>query len=278
MIRVPGRWTVAAAVAVSVVVGWVQPVSAESTPSTIGIVVMHGKGGMPKGLVGELASTLEEKGFLVANIEMPWSKRRQYDVDVSTADKAVMSALDRLRGKGATHVFVAGHSQGGVYALQFGGKHTVNGIIAIAPGGNVASEFFRDKLGATVAEARALVAEGKVSERTKFYDFEGSKGAIPVTTTPTIYLTWFDPDGAMNQWSAVKTMNPKVPVLYIVPTSDYPALRKVKQEMFGALPSHPLTKLYEPNANHINAPTASIGEIARWVTDVASKAGAARNP
>jgi pimeloyl-ACP methyl ester carboxylesterase len=254
----------------------VLPAAAESSPSTIGIVVMHGKGGQPSGFVAELASSLEAKGYRVANLEMPWSKNRQYDADVAAAEKQVLSAMDALRAKGAAHVFVAGHSQGGLFALHFGGRHAPSGIVAIAPGGNVANSLFREKLGATVAEARRRVADGKGDERAQFYDFEGSKGMIPVTTTASIYLTWFDPDGAMNQSLAVKNMNPTVPVLYIVPTSDYPGLRKVKQEMFGALPSNPLTRLYEPDANHIKAPSASIEEIARWTAEVASKTATVR--
>lgn len=276
MIQLLGRWATAGFVVVAL--GFVQPAAAESAPSTTGIVIMHGKSGSPTGYVAELAAALEAKGFRVANLEMPWSRQRQYDADVSAAEKQVQSAIDGLRAKGASQVFVAGHSQGGVFALHVGGRLAASGIIAIAPGGNVANQLFRKKLGATVAQARQLVAEGKGDERTQFHDFEGSKGTFPVTTTATIYLTWFDPDGAMNQSLAVRNLKPEVPVLYIVPTSDYPGLRKVKQEMFGALPSNPLTRLYEPDANHIKAPSASIDEIARWTAEVAGKPGLARNP
>jgi hypothetical protein len=41
----------------------------------IGIVVMHGKGGSPGRFVNVLAEALEKEGFLVANLEMPWSKK-----------------------------------------------------------------------------------------------------------------------------------------------------------------------------------------------------------
>ena len=254
-----------------VVAGVVQPAVAESSASPIGIVVMHGKSGVPTGYVAELASSLEAKGYLVANLEMPWSKNRRYDADVSAAEKQVVAAIDGLRAKGATSVFVAGHSQGGLFALHFGGKHAVNGIVAIAPGGNVANKLYARKLGEPVEQARQLVAEGKGEERAQFFDFEGSKGTFPVTTTAAIYFSWFDPNGAMNQWSASKNMNPKVPVLFIAPTRDYPGLLKVKQDMFGSLPANPLTRLYEPDSNHINAPTASVDEIARWTAEIASR-------
>lgn len=244
-----------------------QQSAAQAPQPKIGIVIMHGKGGHPTRLVAGLASFLEEKGYLVANMEMPWSGRRQYDVDVSAADKEVEAALAELRRKGATKVFIAGHSQGGLFALHCGGRQAVDGVIAIAPGGNVANAIFRQQLGDYVEQARKLVAEGKGNETTRFFDYEGAKGTFPVMTTPAAYLSWFDPNSAMNQLNA--TRNVKVPVLYIGPTNDYPGLIKVKHQMYGALPRHTLTKLYEPNAGHTDAPNASREEIVRWISQVA---------
>ena len=243
---------------------------AETNPIKIGIVLMHGKGGSPAKHVSDLASSLEGQGFLVANLEMPWSGRRDYDVNVGAAEKEVESALSSLRNKGAQKLFVAGHSQGGLFALHFGSKHLVDGVIAIAPGGNVGSLTFREKLGESVELARKLITEGKGDEKTKLNDYENAKGTYPVTTAPSVYLTWFEPEGAMNQMKAVRSMNPAVPVLFITPTNDYPGLIKVKQQMFDALPKNPHTKMYEPKSNHLNAPSASIQELVEWATAVAN--------
>jgi pimeloyl-ACP methyl ester carboxylesterase len=235
---------------------------------------MHGKGGSPSGYVARLAAGLEARGYLVANLEMPWSSRRNYDAPVPAAEDEVESALRGLRGKGASRLFVAGHSQGGLFALYFGGRHRVDGIIAIAPGGHAASPSFREKLGGSVAHARELVSAGRGNEPAQFLDFEGSRGTYGISCTPANYLSWFDPDGAMNELKAVRSMDPKTPVLFVAPLGDYPPLRNSKQMMFAALPANPLTKLYEPDASHLEAPTASIDEIARWTTDVAANGGA----
>ena len=48
----------------------------EAGAAKIGIVVMHGKGGSPARFVSDIASALEGQGFLVANLEMPWSGKR----------------------------------------------------------------------------------------------------------------------------------------------------------------------------------------------------------
>jgi pimeloyl-ACP methyl ester carboxylesterase len=246
-------------------------VADDAVSSKIGIVIMHGKGGSPTRYVSDLASSLEKKEYLVANLEMPWSGRRNYDVSVSAAEREVESALAGLRSKGAQKLFVAGHSQGGMFALHFGGKQPLAGVIAIAPGGSTDGPDYRTKLGESVARARKLVAEGKGDEKTTFLDFEASKGAYPIVSIPAAYLSWFEPDGPMNILVAAKGMNPQVPVLFIVPTNDYPGLLRMKQRHFNSLPSNRLTKLYEPDSSHLNAPFASRDEIVRWTTEVAGK-------
>ena len=253
--------------------------TAQSAQTRIGIVVMHGKGGSPAKYVAELASGLELKDYLVANLEMPWSGARSYDAPVAAAESEVEAALGALRSKGATHLFVAGHSQGGLFALYFGGRHPLDGIIAIAPGGNVASPTYRERLGDSLSHARELIAAGRADEKTRLQDFEGSRGMYTIWCTPANYLSWFDPDGAMNELKAIKSVDPKVPVLFIGPTGDYPPLQASRQMMFHALPANPLTRLYEPDSSHLGAPAASIEEIVHWTAQVAaSGAGAQGEP
>jgi len=121
-----------------------------------------------------------------------------------------------------------------------------------------------------VARARKLVADGTGDDKASFLDFEGSKGTYVVVCTAANYLSWFDPDGAMNELTAVRRMKPEVPVLFIVPKGDYPVLLKAGQAMFDALPHHPLTTLYQPDSTHLDAPVASLAEIERWTTAVVS--------
>jgi pimeloyl-ACP methyl ester carboxylesterase len=258
-----------------VLAGLVHPAAAQA-PHEIGVVLMHGKGGSPTGHVAELAASLQQRGYLVANLEMPWSQRRSYDASVADAVAQVEAALEALRSKGAADLFVAGHSQGGLFALYFGGQHVIGGVIAIAPGGNVASPGYRDKLSESVARARQLVAEGRGNEPSRFLDLEGSRGTFAIYCTAAHYLSWFDPEGAMNASTAVSRMSPAVPVLFIAPSGDYPPLRSAKQAMFSALPPNPLTRLYEPTSGHLDAPSAAAEEIERWIGDVAARAEGTR--
>jgi len=238
----------------------------------IGIVIMHGKGGSPSGLVADLARTLEGRSYLVANLDMPWSGRRNYDVDVGRAEQEVAAALAGLRGKGAKKLFVAGHSQGGVFALHLAGKLEADGYVTIAPGGNVANRLFRDNIGASLVRARRLVADGRGGEPAGLYDYEGAKGAYQIQAIPAAYVTWFDPDGAMNMDRAVRSVSPRVPILWVAPIRDYPGLIKTALPLFRDLPANRFTRLYQPDADHRGAPTAAADEIARWIREVAGGA------
>jgi dienelactone hydrolase len=247
------------------------------TPVTIaqseglGIVVMHGKGGRPGAPhIVDFVRRLESRGFLVANIEMPWSGARNYDVPVTRGEEELAAAVAELRAKGAKKVFVAGHSQGGGFALHFGGKHSADGIIALAPGGNTGGPVYAQKLGDTLARAQRLVAEGKGGQPERLADFEGKRGVYQIVSVPAAYVTWFDPDGAMNIPRAAQAMDPKIPVLFVIPRHDYPALLKSSPGVYRDLPKNPLTRLYEPSADHLGAPVASVEEIARWTRAVAT--------
>lgn len=245
---------------------WAAP--AQPAAPAIGIVIMHGKGGMPDGLVRPLADGLTQKGFLVANLQMPWSRDRKYDVEVAAAVNEVSAAIKDLRGKGAKKIFVAGHSQGAVFALHYAVKQAPDGLIIIAPGGDVSTRFYRQQVGSSVSRARSLVSDGKGNEMGEFDEFEGGRGNWSVRTTAAAYFSWFDPDGAMNQEKSSTALPKTLPVLHVAPTSDYPALLRAKQSMFNALPDHPQKRLYEPDSDHRNAPRDSVDEIARWAAEV----------
>jgi len=238
----------------------------------IGIVVMHGKGGAPDRFVNGLADELANRGYIVANLEMPWSRNREYDVDTSAADAQIDKAIVDMRAKGAQKIFVSGHSQGGAFAIHYGATHPIDGLIPIVPGGNPASNVFRNKLTKSVVKANKLVDAGKGDKRTSFNDFEGSKGLYSISTTPKIYLSWFSTESAMNYQSAIQDITEKLPVLFVEATGDYPGLHTYNIRLYDGMSRNKLTRLYEPDSNHVGAPQASIDEIAKWTAEVAGTA------
>lgn len=236
----------------------------------IGIVVMHGKGGSPDRFVNGLAAELANRGYIVANLEMPWSGDRNYDADTDAADAQIDKAIADMRSEGAQKIFVAGHSQGGAFAIHYAATHTIDGLIPIVPGGNPDSDLFRSKLYKFVNKSKKLVKDGKGGEQTELKDFEGSRGFNTIYTTPNIYLTWFGADSAMNYGKSIRKISKTVPVLFVEATGDYPGLHKYNMGIYDDLPRNKLTRLYQPKTNHLGAPEASIDEIAKWTAEVAS--------
>lgn len=243
---------------------------AAPSPSEIGVVVMHGKGGGPGKNVNGLASAFERAGFQVGNLNMPWSHKRRYDVNMHGGVEEITRALDAMRARGVRKVFLAGHSQGGLFALHYAGLHRVDGVLPIAPGGQVDGASFVPKLAPHVEKARQMVSEGRGNERADFLEFDGPEVSKAVTTTATIYLDWFDPNGA-HTTRVFKSLKEGTPVLYVAPTRDYPGLARGKQQYFSALPPHPKTRLHEPDSDHANAPDATIEEAIRWIREVAEQ-------
>ena len=234
-----------------------------------GVVIMHGKGGSPLRFVSDLAAELARDGYLVANLEMPWSRALNFGVPVAEAETAVGAALAQLRGQGAKWSFVAGHSLGGAYALYLAGRLDADGFILIAPGGDVANASFRGNL-VGLHRAEELVAAGKGGERAQLEDYEAGRGTYAIETIPAHYLAWHALDGPMNMARAARAANPKAPMLFIVPKRDYPGLLRSSPGIYGMLPSNPLTRLYWPDSDHLNAPGASGQEIVRWMREVAA--------
>ena len=142
----------------------------------IGVVVMHGKGGGPGKHVNGLAAAFERAGFQVANLNMPWSHKRRYDVAMNGGVDEITRALDAMRAKGVNKVFVAGHSQGGLFAVYYAGLHRVDGILPIAPGGQVDAASNVANLAPYVEKARQMISAGRGNDKADFAEFEGAKG------------------------------------------------------------------------------------------------------
>lgn len=233
--------------------------------SDAGVVILHGKGGMPGGLVRPLAEYLTAEGFAVANLEMPWSKSRQYNAAPETAVAEIDAAVAKMKAEGARRTFVAGHSLGGLFAAYYATQRPLSGLILVAPGGNVASKFWQKKVASSLEEATVLIADGKGDAPGDFLDFEGSKGEFTIRVTARFYRAWFSLDSPLNQRRTYGRLPPDLPILNIVPLDDYKALRKTKDELYALLPVTADTEMYEPDTDHKGAPGAAAAYIKGWI-------------
>jgi len=66
------------------------------TKERIGVVLMHGRNGSPRGYIAPLATHLEDRGVEVSTPDMPWSKNRRFDQDFDSA----MEEIDKSAARG----------------------------------------------------------------------------------------------------------------------------------------------------------------------------------
>jgi pimeloyl-ACP methyl ester carboxylesterase len=258
-------------IAVLVVLALVPP--AARAADKLGIVLMHGLQGQPKGYIKGLATTLGEAGYLVATPEMCWSKTRLLDRPLPDCLKEVDAAVASLRQQGATGVVVAGHSMGGVAAIAYGATHDgLTGIIGLAPagdpqvilnltGGRRAENA--QEIGASIAKAQALVAQGKGDTTASFVEVNQGR-TFTVDITAATYLSFLGPDSLANLGTTIGGL--KAPILWVAGNAD-PTQRG--QGTFDKAPANPMNRYVSIDADHAGTPDASRGPVLAWLKDLA---------
>ena len=98
------------------------PLQAQSLAWT-GVVLMHGKTGLPGSLLTDLATALRKEGAIVVTPEMPWSRKRIYDASYDQALAQIGALAANLRKRGATKIVIAGQSLGANAAIGYGVRH-----------------------------------------------------------------------------------------------------------------------------------------------------------
>ena len=247
------------------------PVYALAADATIGVVVMHGKWGSPERIVNVFADALQKQGYLVANPEMPWSRRRAYDKGVEGADAEIDAEIAKLHNRGAKQIFLAGHSLGAAYALHYAASTALSGIIAIAPGHRPEGKVYLDMLAGAVKTARELVASQKGDELVSFTDLNSGNRRESFKAVATAFLSYFDPAGPMNMTRNVALVKAGTPVLWMVPTREEQPARGFVAAYYDKLPSHPGNKFVEPDSDHLNAPDAATPQAINWLRATAAK-------
>jgi esterase/lipase len=234
--------------------------AASAHGETVGIVMMHGKHGTPSQLQ-QLAETVSNAGFLAERPEMCWSAARIYDRTYLDCFADIDAAAARLKQHGATAVVVLGMSLGGNAALGFGARRQgLRAIITLAPAH--APEFLsrRAEIAESVAKAQAAAAAGKSNEKTTFNDIDLGK-IFPVTTTPTIYLTFFGPESPAVM--PENTAHLTAPLLMVSGSND-PTQRNA-DNIFKRVPFDPRNKHAMVEADHLGTPTASAAAVLSWL-------------
>jgi len=235
-----------------------------------GVVYLHGKGAWPGGLNGGILGSLKEEGALVATPEMPWSFHRRYDATYDQAMAEIDAAVANLKASGASRIVIIGHSLGANAAIGYAARHNdIAGVAALAPGHLPEVGNMREFVGAAVAHAKTLIADGKGNVPQTFPDM--AQG-IPLTTTatPVVYLSWFDPDGPAvipKNAQAIGAAARPVPLLWVAGKLD-PIDSRGPEYAFAAAAKNPKSKYVEVFAGHLTTPLAARQQVVDWINSL----------
>ena len=226
----------------------------------LGVVLLHGKGGLPSGYIQELATALQSKGFLVSTPTMPWAQDRIYDASFDESMIEIDREVESLRSKGAKFIVVAGHSLGANVALGYAAsRNGVSGIIALSPAHTPEQQGFSKRVGPDLSRARSLLAAGKGKEKQRFTDVNQGQ-RLEVTATAEVYLSWFDPDGPAVMPRSAASFKVPTPLLLVVGSGD-----RGKDYLFDKAPPHLKSRFVNVPVDHFAVPSAAIEEVVTWL-------------
>jgi len=233
--------------------------------SVTGIVLLHGKTGMPSQLA-KLSDALTADGYLVSTPEMCWSRKRIFDKPLPDCLAEVDAAVTQLKAKGAGRIVVGGMSQGGVATLDYASLHPdLAGVIAMAPAADPLTPSKYPELQESIAKARDLAGAGKGDEMTDFSDLASGKTVI-VHATPNTFLSFH---GSTSPIGMVRSMEdnvlPKIsmPLLWVAGSED--ATQKIAPDAFAAVPKNAHSRYATVDSNHEGTPNASVDIILDWL-------------
>lgn len=78
------------------------------------------------------ARVLKDKGYQVLAYDFRGYRDSQGEVDIDSIDKDVQAALDFLKSKGASKVFLIGASMGGTASLKVASREEVAGVVTLS--------------------------------------------------------------------------------------------------------------------------------------------------
>jgi pimeloyl-ACP methyl ester carboxylesterase len=253
--------TLAAALAlVSITAIMITPIHAGSD---IGIVVLHGKQGTGGGdrTTAPFIAALRSAGYSIQAPTMCWSRQRMYDATWPDCLREIDTAVAALRAAGARRIVVAGQSQGGNAAIDYGVQHPeLAGVVALAPAGQPEQLVRAPMISQSITKAQQMVAGGQGGQRTEFMDTNNGQ-TFAVTTTPAIYLSIFLPGSQADFPMMLPRL--RAPIIWISGTQD-PTQRNAAP-LFAQLPANRLNRFVQVNSSHLQTPANGASAVLEWL-------------
>ncbi len=250
----------------------------------VGVVLLHGWGLQhesrrvsPHAWNWLLAKILRDEGFRVIEEEMPWGPNRLIDAPLDKAMEEIDAQVAKLKAEGAKKIVIAGHSMGAAMALAYAaGRDGLTGVIGLAPGHHpeVWPLTFPELFPGQVQKARAAIAAGAGDERTTFRGVQCCVFFRDFSTTPYIYLSYFDPEGPATMQRSAPRVKPGVPVLLVYGKRDYifDLFNGVKlsyaDHVSRRLPPNSRHRVVMVDADHGDVPSRAGRDVVGWLTSL----------
>jgi pimeloyl-ACP methyl ester carboxylesterase len=247
-------------------------ISNAASPSDVGIVLLHGKGGGPTfQVLVDFASEMTGRGYKVKTPKLPWSGKKgkaEYTGSLDDTFEIIKGEIASLRQSGREKIVLVGHSMGTAGAIAFvSTSPSVEGLIGIAPGHFPGSDFHNKFVFFDVKRAREMVFNGNGDRTLKVEDYNSGGRRFEMEVVAKNYLSLFDPKGPMNFGSNMKKLG-ETPLLWVAPDSDPVTTQGWAKDYFSMAPKNPKSKYIEINAEHINAPVKGVEVIHKWISEL----------
>lgn len=240
--------------------------SADHSPSTTGIVLLHGTL-EPSYWLMPLKKKLDAAGFRTAMPEMPWSTRREYDRTYEESMDEIATAATGLERRGARRIVLAGHSMGGNASLGYGAlRGGVAGLVIISPGPFPEDPDEEKVIGPGVAKARQMIAAGQGGEMGVFKDFVQWHGSMEgAHTTAKNYFSYYNPDGNASILKNALRMKPGIAVLWVIGMEEEGERVAGRSYAFDKLPPNRLDRYIVAPKGHLDTPATGADSIVAWL-------------
>jgi pimeloyl-ACP methyl ester carboxylesterase len=233
-------------------------------PPEVGVVLLHGKWGMPP---GPLADRFKDEGYQVISPSMPWSRARNYDTTYEQNIEDIHQIIQKLRNDGSKLVILGGLSFGANAVLAYLSKYQdVDGVMLFSPGHQPERFYARGLTSSSVDQARSLLQSGQGNTGFTFTDFNQGRNR-EMSSTVSIYLSYFDPNGLANMPKSASLVPKSIPILCVMSSAEQSL---GKDYFFSKLPIHPLSKYIETSASHMQAPEVTYDDASSFMKSVIS--------
>ncbi len=238
--------------------------SAVAEPVSCGVVLMHGKWGMPQSPYLKPVVQKLEPICQIKLLEMPWSRWRLYDKPYADALAQIRQAVSEFRQSGVQWVAVGGQSFGANAALAYMAQvGDVDALLPMAPG-HVPENFYAiPDVRRDIEAAYQSVQAGQGDSLVEMTDI--NQGQRRNLKAPAASLwSYFDPQGWGNMALSASNSRKPVPVFWAIGTLD-PLYPSGSAAIYQKLPVHPDSQYLVVQANHATTPEAASEALWVWV-------------